>query len=130
MEWRQRLVVAVACLVAAGCSPAPEPGAYGQELFSAVKAGDVEDVRSLLKAGADPNARDEWRDTPLHEATYVQNVSGSGIEAAMEIIRLLLKAGANPNATNEAGHAPGRMSSLERWPEIAEILDAAGRLPE
>ena len=129
MEWRQRLVVAVACLVAAGCASEPEPGAYAPELWAALEVGDVEEVRALLKAGADPNARKDLhgeRHTPLHFAAR----GGNGVlrlEAATEVVKLLLKAGASPNANDWRGDAPGWTGP--GFPEVEKILDDAGRRP-
>ncbi len=57
-------------------------------------------VRACLEAGADPNARDEDGDTPLHHAA-ADNDGGEGEAAA-----LLLAAGADPNARNNRGRTP------------------------
>jgi len=64
------------------------------ELLSAVFLRDADEVRKLLAAGADPDARDEERCTPLMMAT---------VEADVEIANLLLQAGADPNLADDDG---------------------------
>ena len=60
----------------------------------------VEWVQACLEAGADPNARDEDGNTPLHRLR-----GGSGSEEGRSA-SLLLAAGANPNARNNMGETP------------------------
>ena len=55
-------------------------------------------VQACLEAGADPNARGERGDTPLH----FLDLGGEGGEVAA----LLLAAGADPNARNNQGQTP------------------------
>ncbi len=54
-------------------------------------------IRALLKAGANPNLRDEDGSTPLHSAAEF---------SIPEIVEVLLKAGADPAAKNEKGKTP------------------------
>ena len=59
-------------------------------------------VQACLAAGADPNARDEDGDTPLHHlASDLDEVDG-----APQMAILLLDAGANPNARDNRGATP------------------------
>jgi len=51
-------------------------------------------VEALLAAGADPNLRDVYGDTPLHAAAY---------DAPAALINVLLQAGGNPNLPNDVG---------------------------
>jgi uncharacterized protein len=64
------------------------------ELLNAVFLRDADEVRKLLAAGADPDARDEDRCTPLMMAT---------VEADVEIAHFLLQAGADPNLADDDG---------------------------
>lgn len=77
-------------------SPARAAGAAagGSDLFAAIRNGDAAAVRSLLKAGADLESRNEAGDTPLMSAAW---------QADAGLLELLLRAGARLNATNQAG---------------------------
>ena len=57
--------------------------------------GDVDEVKSLLAAKADPNARDELGNTPLLLAAQQDHA---------EMAKLLLANGADPNSRQDAGH--------------------------
>ena len=56
-------------------------------------------VRGCLAAGADPNARGPWGDTPLHRVAWSD-------EDNAEAIRLLITAGADVNARANGGDTP------------------------
>ena len=58
----------------------------------------IADVEGCLRAGSDPNARDERDQTPLHLAAWSQ--------AHPEIVTLLAAAGADPNAVDQFGIRP------------------------
>ena len=68
-------------------------------LHNAAYWGRSEDIKTLLEAGADLNARDEIGRTLLHFAVM-------GKTANAEAIRTLLEAGADPNARSESGYTP------------------------
>ncbi len=55
------------------------------DLYSAVWRGRIEQVRTLVNAGADVNARDSDGDTLLHEASW---------RGHTEIVQILVEAGA------------------------------------
>jgi len=76
--------------------PIAAQGKLGQDLFLAVIHGDLAGLKSLLKRGADPNARNGLMFTPLYIA------SATGQTPAMEA---LLQAGAKIEATSPYGTA-------------------------
>ena len=63
-------------------------------LHWAVYRDDVEQVRQLLKAGADAKAANEYGATPMSEAAIAGNPA---------VIEMLLKAGADPDSPNADG---------------------------
>ena len=73
-------------------------------------------IKALLKAGANPNIKDNDGNTPLHVAA----VSGQ-----TEAITALLKAGANPHIKNNAGHRPIDIARLFEHHEAYEVLKLA-----
>jgi ankyrin repeat protein len=58
---------------------------------------DLQEMKRLIDAGADPNAQDDNGWTPLHIAAQ---------ESSLDAVRLLLDAGANPNVRNSGGQTP------------------------
>ncbi len=56
-------------------------------------------INTLVKAGADPNARNEYGRTPLHGNLF-------GYITNPAVVTALLKVGANPNARNDDGKIP------------------------
>ena len=54
-------------------------------------------MATLLRYGADPNARDALGETPLHHALEACDAASA---------RLLARAGADPNARDAAGRTP------------------------
>ena len=63
------------------------------------RADSANDVTPLLAAGANLNARDNVGETPLHEATAERSRSA-------DVAAALLAAGADPNARDNYGHMP------------------------
>lgn len=105
--------------------------AQGSEakLMDAVARRDAAAVRELLKAGANPNARDYWQDSPLLVAVRLDDpelvqilldagalvdVKGRGYTPLglaarnnnLAILRLLLQAGADPDRKSDDGDFP------------------------
>lgn len=64
------------------------------QLIQSVKSGDVENVRHLLKEGANVNSRDEDGLTVLMLAAFAGN---------LDMVNALIEAGANVNLCNEQG---------------------------
>ena len=76
-------------------------------------------VRGCLAAGADPNARGQYGDTPLHRVAWSD-------EDNAEAIRLLITAGADVNARTNGGDTPLHWAAS--WPDnfaiVVALLDA------
>ena len=84
------IMMSIAIIMISGCADAPT-------LISAVEAGDVEEVRALLKEGADVDARNNLWETVLHQAV---------MNHRSDIIRILLDAGADVNIKDQWGKTP------------------------
>ncbi len=82
-------------------------------LHGAVARRDVEIVKMLLKAGADPNARQESGFVPLHVAASNGNAA---------LVELLLKHGARADAKTDDGKTAGEMAAERGHKELAEKL--------
>ncbi|MBC8063622.1 MAG: ankyrin repeat domain-containing protein [Chlorobia bacterium] len=76
--------------------PIAAKGKLGQDLFMAVGRRDLVTVQSLLKQGADANARNGLEFTPLYIAAASHNA---------EAMKALLDAGAQPDADSPYGTA-------------------------
>lgn len=75
---------------------------------------------ALLRAGADPNARNLTGSFPIHEAAL------SGCAALADA---LLAAGGNPNAANARKKTPLQEAAASGWRKIAEELLLSGASP-
>lgn len=84
-----------AVLFAGGCKK--KPAGYRGSLHQAVEAGDMEKVQTLIRRGADVDARGHWGRTPLHVAARYGRI---------DIVRLLIAHGADINATDRRGATP------------------------
>ena len=100
-------------LVSAGGSEA--------RLVDAVKSGNRQAVKTLLKNRADVNAAETDGTTPLEWAVRADD---------LETARLLLAAGANPNAANRYGVTPLSLAATNRSPAMVEALLKAGADPK
>jgi uncharacterized protein len=93
MTIRRGLVTSLLALSLGACGGDSEPDAsLGPLLLEAARAGDADEVRSLLERGAPVEPRDPTGATPLVAAAY-----GNHLETA----RLLVDAGADVNVQDE-----------------------------
>jgi len=96
-------------------------GASGESaLVKAVKAGDLQVVRALLKSGTDVNAASGDGSTPLLWAAH-----GS----SLEIARALIAAGATVDAANEFGVTPLLDASRAGDAPMVDLLLQSGANP-
>ena len=109
------------------CSVAVVTAAGGSTpLIDAVKAGDRDAIRALLKNRTDVNVPEADGTTALHWAVRVDDV---------ETVRALLRAGAKANVANRNGVTPLSLAALNGTRGVVEALIEAGvdvnaRLPQ
>ncbi|MBO0870733.1 MAG: ankyrin repeat domain-containing protein [Micromonosporaceae bacterium] len=84
-----------------------------QPLHAAAAGQHPEVVRILLRAGADPNGRQQGGWTPLHAAAQHGDTA---------LVELLLAAGTDPDATNDEGTTPAAAARQAGHPELADRL--------
>jgi len=83
------------------------------DLHKAAFDGNVEEVKKLLKKGADPNVQDKDGWTPLHLAAS---------EGHVDVAKLLLEHGADPNAQDKHGNTPLHDAAFEGHVGIVKLL--------
>ena len=112
-------------LLSHGASANSTKGELGQTALHLVLKGNrrgqdgIRIVRLLLEHGADVNAQDSNKETPLHLASYYGEFA---------IVRALLIHGANPNGANIHGQTPLHLLSL--WPHVENEARLIGILVE
>lgn len=120
-----------------------------KDIMFAVEEGNIQKVKSLLDKGADPNATDDFRNTPLFIALFERhgepmikilveagaNINGSNnngfpfiVSAAsdneIDDVKILLKYGANPNVLeHDSGTALGYASAMGFEGVVKTLLD-------
>jgi ankyrin repeat protein len=82
-------------------------------LVDAVRQGDVQAVRAVLKAGADVNQPEGDGATPLHWAAHRDST---------ELVRVLLGAGASAQAANDLGITPLHLAAANGNIETIRLL--------
>lgn len=86
-------------------------------LHAAAHAGDVDEVRRLIAAGADVDAKSEFGGTALMAAAE---------RAHVEVVRLLLEAGADPSRADYLGNAPLHWAAVRGPAESVRLLITHG----
>lgn len=94
-----------------------------EDLIRAVRDGDETAVNDAIRAGADPDTRD---DRPPHGKPVLTTAAGAGLPAA---VRALLGAGASPDITTGFDWTPLRAAAAHGHHEIVGILLAHGADP-
>jgi serine/threonine-protein phosphatase 6 regulatory ankyrin repeat subunit B len=117
----------------------------GTSLFLPVRTGHIGAVEILLNAGADLEALDDWRRSPLHEAVMADKhavckvLIDRGAEVnvrderactplhmatskSVSIVELLLKRGANANLRDGDGQTPLHFAAAQGKVAVAELL--------
>lgn len=99
------------------CSRQPPCEYSAPNLTLAALKGETGLVIELLKAGADPDARDGQGRTPLLEAAFGGHI---------DTLSALLEAGADPNARDPDGWSPLMEAASKGRFEVVKLLLAAG----
>ena len=86
--------------------------------FNAIKERNINEVKSLLLKGLDPNYENEYGEVALLFAIIVGN--------AEEVVRELLSAGADPDSKDTHGTSVLTLASDEGYLDIVKILLADG----
>ena len=107
----------------------------GTPLHKAVSQMQEEEVKLLLEADSNPNARDSFGSTPLHTAVQVrqfiyqqQKNTDKELEKLFHIVKLLVENGADVNATDIRGATPLHKALLTGYPDldVARVLLSNG----
>jgi ankyrin repeat protein len=105
----------VALLTAAGARPADT---RSKELLRAVQKAALADVRELLKAGVDPNLKEDRDGRTL--------LMLASLEGRLEIVSELLRSRADPNLTDAAGQNALTLAAIRGHDDVVRALLAAG----
>ena len=116
------LLTTIAAVVLVGCGEAQLTAkAPDISIHEAASDGNIEAVKQHLDAGADVNAKNEYGETPLHEAIFYFH---------KETAELLIAKGADVNAKSDDGSGkrvtPLDMAILNDETEIADLLRKHG----
>ena len=135
-ETAKRLMpfIIILLMVTAGQGTAAEnqavPDRQGSmAMFKAVRDGDAEEIKTIIKSGVAPDVPDRDGNTPLHY-TY-QCCAGlpdveRGYTACGEVALALVQAGANVNILNNIGATPLDYALFCFSPEVTNVLLESG----
>ena len=106
---------AVRTLIAAGANihAAATNSLKVQAIHAAVASKNIEIVRAVLEAGADPNAAQQQGFRPIHEA---------GSSGNRELAELLMKYGADPTLKNDTGKTAIDIAREKGHADLADWL--------
>lgn len=117
------IAIGLCGITAAGAQgPSRPSGQTGPEssLIDAVKSGNGQTVRTLLRQRADVNVREPDGTTPLHWAVQADD---------LEATQLLIRAGARVDAANRYRVTPLSLAAVNGNPTIIDTLLKAGADP-
>jgi len=106
------LVTTVLFLLACGPKPWDEP-----PLHDAAKAGDLKQVKTLLKQGVDVNSKNKQGATPLHWAAFKGHV---------DVAKELIKNGAKVNVLTNKDSTPLRLATTHKQTKMIKYLKSKG----
>jgi cytohesin len=104
-------------LLEAGARPVPDQRGITPLITAVTSTARVDILDVLKEGGADPNARDQWGQSPLH-------VAASGGHLAQ--VKWLIENGADPNLRDDSGKTPLQRAASRGYREVAEYLRHRG----
>jgi hypothetical protein len=147
------LIVSVSCATTRQERAASDSVNSNEELLQAAVSGNIDEVRRMIEAGADVNARAEQGVTALMLAAYggytrvarllieagadLDLLANNGCTALMwaalsgrsEVARVLIDAGANVDVSQNDGVTALMLAALEGHSEVIRLLIEAGADP-
>lgn len=109
--WLVAIAALISALAISSC------GNKNDSLVRSAKEGRVEDVKALLKEGADVNAKTDTGATALMWACFF---------GKLDVVKVLLANGADVNAKDGRGWTALMTSAEQGYPEVMELLIAKG----
>jgi len=82
-------------------------------LHAAAEEGNIDTLKSLLERGADINARDASKQTPI---------DGAAVKGHVDVVRLLIERGAQVDLCDKWGRTPLQFSSRYGHVEVSRVL--------
>ena len=105
----------VHALLEAGADPNRDLGMRMKPFLISLACRDLESLKIQLAFKADPDMRNQDRETPLHFAAFRND---------LELTCLLLEAGANPVLQNHDGRTASDLARKSNFMPLADMLDA------